>query len=129
LSDSRAVVAGNGDVTVHLSLAARTLGIYSGRSMRVAAGEVAGIWRSDALTVGRQLRWKIAGTALSRQRAMGWFSWIGHRGRWAWVWLTPGRKVAVIETRRARPALLVVPLDWFDAESAGRVPQTEWSAW
>jgi hypothetical protein len=43
--------------------------------------------------------------------------------------MTPSRQLAVIETRGARPALLVVPLDWFDAESAGRVPQTEWSAW
>nr|MBU6203506.1 hypothetical protein [Acidobacteriota bacterium] len=67
---------------------------------------------SSSQVVGRRLRWKIAGTALSRQRAMGWFSWIGHRGRWAWVWLTPARDVLVIETRRARPALVVVPADW-----------------
>ena len=38
---------------------------------------------------------------------MGWFSWRGHRGRWAWVWLTPGREVVVIETRLQRPALRV----------------------
>lgn len=70
------------------------------------------MWRSDSLTAGRRLRWKIAGTALSRQRAMGWFSWRGNRGRWAWVWLTPGRDVIVIETLVRRPALLVVPADW-----------------
>ena len=73
------------------------------------------MWRSDALTVGKCLRWKIAGTALSRQRAMGWFSWIGHRRQWAWVWLTPGRDVVVIVTNRRRPALIAVPTDWCDA--------------
>ena len=73
------------------------------------------MWRSDALMVGKRLRWKIAGTALSRQRALGWFSWIGHRRQWAWVWLTPGRDVVVIVTNRRRPALIAVPTDWCDA--------------
>jgi len=54
---------------------------------------------------------------------MGWFSWKGHCGRWAWVWLSPGRDVIVIETRRHRPALLVVPADWLIPRG---IPMVEW---
>ena len=57
---------------------------------------------------------------------MGWFSWKGHRGRWAWVWLTPGREVIVIETRQRRPALLVVPADWLGTEGIHLEP---WSVY
>ena len=122
---SRAVLTADG-VSVQLSLGARLLGIHFARTLRISSDEIVGIWRSDALHVGRQLRWKIAGTALTRQRAMGWFSRPGHRGRWAWVWLTPGRQVVVIETRRARRALVALPLDWFDDASLTRIPHDAW---
>jgi len=113
----------DGNVTLQLTGVARVLGVHGGRTRRFSREEIVGIWRSNSLTVGRRLRWKIAGTALSRQRAMGWFSWKGHRGRWAWVWLTPGRDVIVIETRRHRPALLVVPADWLVSQG---IPMVEW---
>lgn len=112
MSTSRLTISADGDITLRLSAGAQLLGVSLARQLLVASSEVVGVWRSDALTVGRRLRWKIAGTALSRQRAIGWFSWIGHRRQWAWVWLTPHRDVVVIETRRLRPALLVVPADW-----------------
>ncbi|MGA1630250.1 MAG: hypothetical protein ACO39P_08040 [Ilumatobacteraceae bacterium] len=113
---SKLTVESDGSVLLSLSGSARWVGVHAHRSRRFSAGEIVGMWRSDSLTVGRRLRWKIAGTAFSRQRAMGWFSWKGHRGRWAWVWLTPGREVIVIETRVQRPALLVVPADWLGTE-------------
>ena len=125
MSHSHAVLSADG-VSVHLSLGARLLGIHFARILRISSGDIVGIWRSDALDVGRRLRWKIAGTALTRQRAMGWFSRPGHRGRWAWVWLTPGRQVVVIESRRARPALVALPLDWFDDASLTRIPHESW---
>lgn len=99
---------------VRLSTGARWLGCWPRRRIELSATEIIRIYTSDAKTVGKQLRWKVAGAALSRQRAMGWFSWIGHRRQWAWVWLTPARQVVVIETKRLRPALLALPVDWFD---------------
>ena len=72
---------------------------------------------TDAKAVSREIRWKVAGTAVSRTRALGWFSRIGHQRRFAWVWLTPRRHVVRIETTLPRPSLIVIPLDWFDAES------------
>ena len=125
MSHSHAVLSADG-VSVHLSLGARLLGIHFARTLRISSDEIVGIWRSDALHVGRQLRWKIAGTALTRQRAMGWFSRPGNRGRWAWVWLTPGRQLIVIETRRARPALVALPLDWFDDAALPHIPHDAW---
>ena len=114
---SRAVLDGGG-LVVELDLAARLAGVSFGRRIIVPRDEIVREWTSDALTVGRTLRWKIAGTAFSRQRAMGWFSRPGHRGSWAWVWLTPGRAVRVVETSRGRPGLVAVPEDWFDGSSA-----------
>lgn len=114
---SRAVLDGDG-LVVELDVAARIAGIVLGRRIVVPRDEIVGEWTSDARTVGRTVRWKIAGTALSRQRAMGWFSRPGHRGSWAWVWLTPGRAVRVIETSRRRPGLVAVPEDWFGGDSA-----------
>jgi len=108
-------------VTLRLSTGARVLGVHFAREIRLHPSEVVGVWRSDALTVGKRLRWKIAGTALSRQRAMGWFSWIGHRRQWAWVWLTPERDVVVIVTTRRRPTLIAVPTDWCDAALVERL--------
>ena len=67
--------------------------------------------------IAREIRWKIAGTALSRRRALGWFSWIGHQRRFAWVWLTPNRRIVRLETARKRPGMIAVPLDWFDDTS------------
>lgn len=125
MARSRAVFADDG-ITLTLSPGARLAGISFAGTLRISSDEIVGIWRSDALQVGRRLRWKIAGTALSRQRAMGWFSRPGHRGRWAWVWLTPGRDVIVIETRRSRPALVAVPVDWFDEASVARIPTDTW---
>jgi hypothetical protein len=96
----------------------------------VAVDEVSGMWISDSQFVGRRLRWKIAGGGFSRQRVMGWFSWIGNRGRWAWVWITPGRTLLVIETTNRKPALIAVPLDWVRStnESAKVLDQLiEWS--
>jgi len=123
LRRSTLTIDSDGGVVLQLSGAARWLGVHVGRTREFTSGEIVGIWRSDSLTVGRRLRWKIAGTALSRQRAMGWFSWKGHRGRWAWVWLTPDRDVIVVETRRHRPALLVVPADWLIPRG---IPMVEW---
>ena len=108
---------------MQFSVAVRLLGVHPGRTRYVSAAQIVGIWRSDARTVGRHLRWKIAGTALTRQRAMGWFSWVGHRGRWAWVWLTPAIELLVIETTLQRPALLVVPIDWLLQTS---IPMEPW---
>lgn len=101
-------------IVIELSAGARWLGCYPRRTMAVRAEEIVQITFSDARTVSRTLRWKLAGAALSRQRAMGWFSWIGHRRQWAWIWLTPRREVMVIETTRKRPALIAVPVDWLD---------------
>ena len=113
---SRAVLDGDG-LVVELDVPARIAGVI-GRRIVVPRDEIVREWSSDARTVGRTLRWKIAGTALTRQRAMGWFSQPGHRGSWAWVWLTPGRSVRVVETSRRRPGLVAVPEDWFDGGSA-----------
>jgi hypothetical protein len=71
---------------------------------------------TDARAVSREIRWKVAGTAFSRTFALGWFSRIGHRRRFAWVWMTPRRLVVRIETTLPRPSLVAIPLDWFDAE-------------
>gem|GEM_PF-2396212 len=125
MNRSQLIVESDGSVVLLLSAVARWVGVHVRRTRRLSAEQIIGIWRSDSLTVGRRLRWKIAGTALSRQRVMGWFSWRGHRGRWAWVWLTPGREVVVIETRLQRPALLVVPADWLVSNSIHLEP---WNA-
>lgn len=118
----------DGALLVAPSLAVRLLGLSTAQVLSIDSGEILGTWRSDARFVGHQLRWRIAGTAVWRQRAMGWFSWIGHRGRWAWVWLTPGREVIVLESTRLRPALVVLPLDWFDkAERVSLIERlSEW---
>ena len=125
MNRSQLIVESDGNVVLFLSAAARWVGVHVRRTRRLSAEQIIGIWRSDSLTVGRRLRWKIAGTALSRQRVMGWFSWRGHRGRWVWVWLTPGREVVVIETRLQRPALLVVPADLLVSNSIHLKP---WNA-
>lgn len=96
-----------------LGAAARFAGVHPRRRMVIPPAEIVDVTVTDARAVASGLRWKVAGTALSRQRAMGWFSRPGHRGRWAWVWLTPGRTVRVITTTRRRPALVAVPDDWF----------------
>ncbi|MGA0785666.1 MAG: hypothetical protein ACO3QI_07425 [Ilumatobacteraceae bacterium] len=124
---SRLSVEPDGAIALHLSTSARWLAVHAARTRVIAAGDVVGMWRSDSRSVGRRLRWKIAGTALSRQRAMGWFSWIGHRGRWAWIWLTPGRQVVVVETRLRRPALLVVPLDWLESSQGEGIHLEPWN--
>jgi hypothetical protein len=114
---SQAVLDERG-LVIELDIPARLAGVVVARQIVVPRDEIVREWTSDALTVGRTLRWKIAGTALSRQRAMGWFSRPGHRGSWAWVWLTPGRAVRVFETSRRRPGLVAVPEDWFGGGSA-----------
>ena len=124
---SRLSVEPDGAIALYLSTSARWLAVHAARTRVIAARDVVGMWRSDSRSVGRRLRWKIAGTALSRQRAMGWFSWIGHRGRWAWIWLTPGRQVVVVETRLRRPALLVVPLDWLESSQGEGIHLEPWN--
>jgi hypothetical protein len=127
MSKSRIEFSDDGTVRVLLGMAPRLLGCWAGRTLEVPSGNVVGVWQSSSEVVGKRLRWKIAGAAISRQRAMGWFSWIGHSGRWAWIWITPHRRVFVIETSRRKPALIVVPMDWAEAagDLAGSLP--EWS--
>ncbi len=67
-----------------------------------------------AREVGRLIFWKLGGTALSNQRAMGWFTVRGQRGARAWVWQTPGRTVRVFRVNHGRLRLVAVPVDWFD---------------
>ena len=69
---SRAVLDGDG-LVVELDVPARIAGVV-GRRIVVPRDEIVREWTSDARTVARALRWKIAGTAVTRQRAMGWFS-------------------------------------------------------
>ena len=126
MTQSQLVCAADGGITLSLSVGARCLGCWAKRKLVLRADEIVGVWRSDARIVSGQLRWKIAGAALSRQRAMGWFSWVGHRRQWAWVWLTPDRNVVVIQTKRQRPALVVVPIDWCDAKWAEHIPTDSW---
>ncbi|NBO56512.1 MAG: hypothetical protein EBU84_18405 [Actinobacteria bacterium] len=112
---STVVFVGEGDkksVRITLSTGAQWWACWLRREIEVSAHEIIRIYTSDSKTVGRMLRWKIAGAGFSRQRLMGWFSWVGNRGRWAWVWMTPGREMIVIETTRRRPALIAVPADW-----------------
>lgn len=108
----------DGAITIRLSRWVRLVGVHPAPAMHFTATEVVRVRRGDARGVGRELRWRIAGAALSRQRAMGWFSRASHRGRWAWVWMTPGRRLLVIETTRRRPALVAVPSDWLHMERA-----------
>ena len=65
-----------------------------------------------AREAGRMLGWRIGGTALSRQRAMGWFTVRHHKGARAWVWLTPGRTVRVFRLDNGRVRVVAVPVDW-----------------
>lgn len=123
MSSSSARLAEDGDIIITLSVAGRFLGCWAKPTLRILSSEVEAIHFSDAATFGKCLRWRIAGTALSRQRAMGWFSVSGKRGRWAWVWMTPGREVVVVETTRSRPATVVFPKDWLDADSAMSIRQ------
>ena len=54
--------------------------------------------RTIAEDVGVLLGWRVVGTAINRERAMGWFALsgrLGARGERAWVWLTPYREVRV----------------------------------
>jgi len=125
---SRARFVGNADavvaagaanaagIVIELSAGARWLGCWPRRTITLRADEIVQVRFSDARSVSKTLRWKLAGAALSPQRLTGWFSRIGHRRHWAWVWLTPRREVIVIETTRQRPALIAVPLDWFDGD-------------
>ena len=93
--------------------------------MHIPAECVVRTYGADSRDVATGLRWKIAGVGLPRGRLMGWFSRRGHRGRWAWVWMTPGRKLICVETTLRHPALVVVPRDWFDAENLrGLWPQS-----
>lgn len=94
-----------------------SLATVSKRTIEVRREAIVQVRLTTTNDVAREIRWKIAGTALTRRRALGWFSWIGHRRRFAWVWLTPGREVVRFETSTPRPGLVAVPLDWFDAPS------------
>jgi hypothetical protein len=123
-------IMADGSIQVVFSAGPRWLGCWAPRTMWVSASDVRGMWRSDPRFVGRRLRWKIAGGGFSRLRLMGWFSWIGNPGRWAWVWITPRRALLVIETVNRKPALIAVPLDWVRStnESAKVLDQlVEWS--
>ena len=91
------------------------------RTLTLSASDIIDRRLASTDDIAREIRWKIAGTAVSRRRALGWFSWIGHRGRFAWVWLTPNRHVVRFELARRRPGLIVVPLDWFDDQSRDAV--------
>ena len=110
---SSAELRSDGSLSLKLSLSARLLGCWLRREIKIRADEIVEISQSDSAAVGHQLRWKIAGAAITRQRAIGWFSWVGNRGRWAWVWITPNREMVVIKTSRKLPALIAVPADWF----------------
>ena len=104
--------------------AVATLASLKRHVTRVDAASITSVTLTDARSVSREIRWKIAGTALSRSLALGWFSRIGHPRRFAWVWMTPRRDVVRIETTLERPSLVVVPLDWFDSESRERLSRS-----
>lgn len=113
---SSARVHTDGSVIVRLASWARLLGMALSVRFHPGTSEPRDVAAAD---VGRLLRWKIGGTGISRQRAMGWFTFrdpsTGNAGR-AWVWLTPGRTVRVFEIppsggRSAR--LYAIPVDWF----------------
>ena len=91
---------------------------------RIDAASITSVTVTDARTISREIRWKVAGTAFSRSFALGWFSRISNPRRFAWVWMTPRRSVVRIETTLERPSLVVVPLDWFDSESRERLSRS-----
>ena len=101
-----------------------TLASFKRHVTRIDAASITSVTVTDARTISREIRWKVAGTAFSRSFALGWFSRIGNPRRFAWVWMTPRRSVVRIETTLERPSLVVVPLDWFDSESRERLSRS-----
>lgn len=66
------------------------------------------------------LGWRILGTGINRERAMGWFALYGRsgaRGERAWVWLTPGREVRVFRVEHDQLRMVAIPADWFTVSS------------
>lgn len=110
----------DGGLHVRLSLLA-CVAACCRRTLTLDASDIVDRRLASTDDIAQEIRWKIAGTAVSRRRALGWFSWIGHPGRFAWVWHTPNRRVVRFESARRRPGLIVVPLDWFDERSQGAV--------
>ena len=94
---------------------------FSRPTIKLNRSEILHVSMTTTNEVAREIRWKLAGTALSRRRALGWFSWIGHPRRFAWVWLTPNRQIVRFETAHTRPGMLTVPLDWFDEDSRAAI--------
>jgi hypothetical protein len=92
---------------------ARLLAPYP-RDLLIPVGEIESDTASTALEASRLLGWRLAGTGITRQRAMGWFTVRRERRSRAWVWLTPGRTVRVFRVRHGRLRVVVVPVDWFD---------------
>jgi|GEM_PF-3921888 len=83
------------------------------RPLVVSVGDIESVDIASAHDVGESLGWKLGGTALNRQRAMGWFTIRGQRRAHAWVWLTPDRTMKVFRVHRDRLRLVAVPCDWF----------------
>lgn len=94
---------------------------FSRLTLAFSRSEILHVSMTTTNEIAREIRWKLAGTALSRKRALGWFSWIDHPRRFAWVWLTPNRQLVRFETSRTRPGVLALPLDWFDEESRAAI--------
>ena len=94
---------------------------FSRPALALRRNEILHVSLTTTDEVSREIRWKLAGTALSRRRALGWFSWIGHPRRFAWVWLTPNRQLVRFETAHRRPGMLALPLEWFDENSRAAI--------
>jgi hypothetical protein len=94
---------------------------FSRPTLALGRSEILNVSITSTNEIAREIRWKLAGTALSRRRALGWFSWIDHPRRFAWVWLTPNRQLVRFETSRTRPGMLALPLDWFDEDSRAAI--------
>lgn len=83
------------------------------REVRVARAEITSTKELTAQEARHLLRWRLAGAAIPGWWLMGWFSRTTRDGRWAWVWITPKRRLVVIETTQRRRSLMIVPRDWF----------------
>lgn len=107
-------------LTLRLDWRGMVFGLSS-RTVTVAATEIRSVRVATPKDARRMLRWRMAGTAVPGWWLMGWFSRTTRDRRYAWVWITPKRDVAIIETTRRWRSLVIVPVDWF---GAGIVPTT-----
>lgn len=84
----------------------------SRRTVLIPRAELVSTSQVTAVEARRMLRWRLAGTAIPGWWLIGWFSRTTRDGRWAWVWITPKRRLVAVETTRRRPSLVIVPTDW-----------------